>query len=291
MPMPPVADSLRWLTFRHLSSTTPLTLSGNRVSEYRDSRCQCTRDFQMSELRYGCHLSPTTLLGAHNFVYRDIAFRDIAVPGMTIPLSSETPKCTELRPLWILKHASSSRTIPISSKNRGSRFRCARVSCSRKPRCSGSRLPRISCQVSCRDQRLWFRRRFETREVSDLSTSESPMPSIPDDLAGLQPLHTRINPGATFVRSDGWRSFASSSHESQSIDFFSLGDFLVTNPPARPFNRGLKALPLLSFSTLILQRNFARTPCAQSFNNSPSVEPFRLCALSAAAVFNLLCSD
>jgi hypothetical protein len=165
---------------------------------------------------------PYHAFGTNNFDYRDITLRDIAVPGAMVPLSSETPKCripTLLDPRTRILES----TVPISSENRGSRFRCARVSCFRKPRCSGSRLPQISCQVSYRDQRLWFHRCFETQEVSDLSTSKYLMPSIPDDLARLQPLHIRINPSATPTRSDGWWSFASSFHESQSSISSPLG--------------------------------------------------------------------
>jgi hypothetical protein len=54
------------------------------------------------------------------------------------------------------------------------------------------------------------------------------------------------------------------------------------------YNNIMRVLCLLRFSTLILSKELVHTPCAQSFNNFPSVESFQLCAHPAAAVVNLL---
>jgi hypothetical protein len=91
--MPPVLCAVAW-TPRFLGK------SGNRVSGIHNFCCTDPQDLPSPELRYAMTLVPLSHLPrAHNSDCRAIAFRDIAIPGVTIPLPSETPKCRTPIPL------------------------------------------------------------------------------------------------------------------------------------------------------------------------------------------------
>jgi hypothetical protein len=240
----------------------------------------CSHESLIPDLR--CHLSSVLSPGPQTFqINREIAFREFTISIAPIHRTFQVPN-SDMRCHLSSAHnktQSFDTYTPLGAFNPVGK---SRIAISTHPVLSApeKRKCRTPIQMDPRTRLLPINGSDHFRKsLIAIPFCKGPMSlETPMSRISMNPwlLHCTLclKPYATSFRPDGCRSFASSSHESKPLISFPLEIFV---------SRTLRHDPSTGCKV-------PAPPCSQSFNISPSVEPFQLCALSAATIIKLLSS-